>query len=74
MKASCKYFTNRDCEYYPCHGIDGQNCLFCFCPLYRLDCGGNFSMIGKVKDCSACTLVHEAGGYDYVIGKLKDHG
>ena len=42
-------FTNRACEYFPCHeGVEpgSFNCLFCYCPLYALGtaCGGNFVM------------------------------
>ncbi len=73
---SCKYFENRDCEFYPCHDLKHLNCLFCFCPLYSTPCGGNFKMIeGKdgqmIKDCSNCLIPHSENGYDYVIKKLK---
>ncbi len=76
---SCKYFENRECEFYPCHNMENQNCLFCFCPLYFLDCGGNFVMIEfedgrEVKDCSECKIPHRCDGYDYVIKKLKETG
>ena len=74
---SCKYFVNTECEYYPCHEAKEINCLFCFCPLYNMDCGGNFEMIDgengeKIKDCSNCTIPHGDGGYDYVIKRLKE--
>ena len=41
------FFSNKECEYFPCHaGADPENfnCLFCYCPLYALGdkCGGNF--------------------------------
>jgi hypothetical protein len=72
MKADRTYFSNTACEYYPCHGLAEQNCLFCYCPLYALDCGGNFSMLGDVKDCSSCTLVHDERGYEYVQKKLGE--
>ena len=42
---SYRFFSNRECQYYPCHeGIEEMNCLFCYCPLYALGrrCGGNF--------------------------------
>lgn len=71
-KADCSYFSNEGCEFYPCHGIEGQNCLFCYCPLYAFECGGNFRMTGGVKDCSACAIVHEPGGYEYVQKRLKE--
>ena len=76
MKAmSYKLFTNRDCEFFPCHDMPAGeefNCLFCFCPLYRLNdsCGGNFTYQGKIKDCSSCLLPHKPDGYTYIINKL----
>jgi Zn-finger protein len=72
-EAHCAYFSNTSCEYYPCHGIEGQNCLFCFCPLYTLECGGSYTRTAKgFKDCSACGIVHEKDGYDFVMKKLMD--
>ena len=72
-----KFFENKACEFYPCHKMDKINCLFCFCPLYNLDCGGGYKLIqgddGKlIKDCSECTVPHSKCGYDYVIKKLGD--
>lgn len=74
---SCKYFENRDCEFYPCHHTEKMNCLFCFCPLYNTDCGGNYKMLEgedgtKIKDCSDCLIPHSENGYDYIIEKLKN--
>lgn len=69
-------FTNYDCEYFPCHKTKEQdrqyfNCLFCFCPIYNTDCGGNFTILDNgTKDCSECTIPHF--NRDYIIGKLKD--
>ncbi|HIV85186.1 MAG TPA: cysteine-rich small domain-containing protein [Candidatus Monoglobus merdigallinarum] len=73
---SYKFFENKTCEYYPCHKAERINCLFCFCPLYSLSCGGNYKIIdgsngGKIKDCSGCLLPHTDGGYEYVVGRLK---
>ena len=62
-------FTNRDCEYFPCHsGVDEEdfNCLFCYCPLYALgkECGGSFVILENgVKDCSGCTIPHKKENY-----------
>lgn len=72
-----KFFQNKDCEFFPCHKSEELNCLFCFCPLYDMDCGGNFEMIDgengkKIKDCSNCSLPHSKEGYDYVINRLKE--
>ena len=73
---SYKFFENRTCEFYPCHKTERINCLFCFCPLYKMECGGNFELIlgkdGKeIKDCSNCIVPHSEKGYEYVIEKLK---
>lgn len=71
-----KGFVNSECEFYPCHsGVDGVNCLFCFCPLYHYDCGGTFNILENGwKDCSGCNKPHEEGGYDWVIETLKKVG
>lgn len=68
-----KFFENRKCEYYPCHkNVKGINCLFCFCPLYKLeDCGGEYIILDNgIKDCSNCMLPHGPAGYDIIIRKL----
>lgn len=59
------FFRNTSCTHFPCHeGVDPRefNCLFCYCPLYALGpaCGGAFAYTKSgVKDCSACTRLHE---------------
>lgn len=76
MKNNCRFFQNRECEYFPCHvGADRESfsCLFCYCPLYALGkkCGGNFSYTESgIKDCTACLLPHSDNGYDHVIDKF----
>ncbi len=76
MKHSHAYFANKDCAYFPCHkGADPDffNCLFCFCPLYFLpDCGGDHVVVKGVKDCSDCLKPHQPGGYERIIGILKE--
>ena len=63
-----KYFIHSDCFFYPCHDLgDWKSCLFCWCPLYLLDCSGDFVMRGDIKDCSGCSIPHTEGGYDYVL-------
>ena len=78
---SYKFFNRSTCEFYPCHDMSAAdlNCLFCFCPLYRLGdaCGGNFAYIDgangeRIKDCSACTLPHRRENYDYIMGRLAE--
>lgn len=72
-----KWYSHRQCEFFPCHGgadPDNFNCLFCYCPLYPLGtgCGGNFTYTDDVKDCSNCLLPHTADGYDYVISRFSE--
>ena len=75
--ASSTFFTNRECEYFPCHEGVGErdfNCLFCFCPLYckGRSCGGDFVYTpGGVKDCSSCAFPHKRENYRAVLDKLK---
>ena len=72
-KNDCTFFSNKECQYYPCHKVaEGSdfNCLFCYCPLYALGdkCGGNFKYLENgIKDCSNCLIPHSNGAYDYVI-------
>ena len=78
MGNSSKYFSNKECEYYPCHkNIDDMNCLFCYCPMYtRAKCPGNleYKMTEgrKVKVCTNCTFPHNPENYDVIMGILKD--
>ncbi len=81
---SYKFFSNKKCEYYPCHNINKDfkdlncsnedlNCLFCYCPLYRIkECGGDYEIMNSgVKDCSKCLIPHTINGYPYIIRKLE---
>ena len=48
--------------------------MFCYCPLYALgeNCGGNYRYTEKgIKDCSACLVPHNPGGYDRVLSKFQ---
>jgi len=73
---SFRWFSNRTCEYFPCHrGADPEqfSCLFCYCPLYVLgdQCGGAFDYTeAGVKDCSRCLLPHTPEGFDHIISKF----
>lgn len=76
MNDSYRYFENRACQYYPCHkGIEELNCLFCYCPLYTLNCPGNYHYLEKdgkkIKACTDCTFPHQAENYDKVMQILK---
>jgi Zn-finger protein len=70
-KSNYKYYTNKNCEYYPCHNIKTVNCLFCFCPLYPYDCERDYKIINGVKNCSDCTFPHDPNNYDDLMLSLK---
>ena len=75
MKSSYKFFQNKNCEFFPCHKTKDEsnfNCLFCYCPLYRYECKGQYTTLENgVKDCSNCTIPHH--NYDYIIDRLKEY-
>ena len=59
---SYKIFTNKDCEAFPCHEIDDKkfNCLFCYCPLYFIECPGSYKLLKNgLKDCMECAIPHK---------------
>lgn len=74
MKNNYKFFSNKSCEYFPCHKVNDEdkfNCLFCYCPLYFLeDCGGNNKIVYGIKDCTNCMIPHSPNGYDYIVKKI----
>jgi len=77
MKNSHKFFSNKECKYYPCHELQAEydfNCLLCYCPLYLLDdkCGGDFKYDSDgVKNCDDCNRPHRPEYYDTVVSILK---
>lgn len=77
MKNSASFFSNKDCRFYPCHEMEEDiNCLFCYCPLYHMECPGTYTYIeqdGKsIKNCSDCTFCHIAANYGEIIKLLKE--
>ena len=76
MNNNYRFFSNKQCEYFPCHKVENEddfNCLFCYCPLYFLEnCGGNNKVVYGVKDCSNCMIPHNPKGYDYIIKKIVE--
>lgn len=68
MAENYSFFSNKKCEYFPCHKVSDKiaeedfNCLFCYCPLYlKKRCPGNPVYLvtangEKIKDCSECTF------------------
>ena len=80
MRASERFFENRDCKYFPCHaGMEGQpfNCLFCYCPMNPYeDCPGNpvyreTKNGRRIKMCTGCTFPHQAEHYDEIMDFLR---
>ena len=72
-----KYFSNTQCEYYPCHKLRGDyfNCLFCYCPLYALgeNCGGGFIYRENgIKSCENCSFPHRRENYDKLIARFSE--
>ena len=69
-------FSPTRCEFFPCHtGIDPDefNCLFCYCPFTLGDkCGGRFTYINDIKDCSNCVVPHRRGNYGYITGRFNE--
>lgn len=74
MENSFRFYTNKDCQYLPCHKVGNTedfNCMFCYCPLYLLeDCGGKYISNYGVKDCTDCLIPHKPNGYDYINKKI----
>lgn len=71
-----KGFKNTACEFWPCHPeeqMDGTGCMSCYCPLYYLKCPGTYTRLANGrKDCSQCTIVHRAGGWEIVQQYMSD--
>jgi len=62
-----------DCPFYPCH-ISLDHCIFCYCPLYKIECGHNYHILENgVKDCSKCIYPHKHENFDELFQiSLKD--
>ena len=75
---NCKFFSNKKCEYFPCHEAedeDGFICMFCYCPLYALGegCGGDYVYLENgIKDCSNCVIPHGKDSYDYIVSRYEE--
>jgi len=68
-----KHFINLKCEFLPCHNLeDWHSCLFCYCPLFLLDCRGNYSTLPSgMKDCSQCVMPHTEKGWDIIQEEMQ---
>ena len=77
MENSYRFFENKECQYYPCHtGLDHLNCMFCYCPLYSMECcPGEYKYIEvngrRIKECTDCTFPHKAENYDLIMDFLS---
>ena len=75
MKYDFNFYQNKDCRYYPCHkdvAEDEFNCLFCYCPLYFIDCEGDYKLLDNgMKDCMGCTKNHDKHSWKFVIKTLR---
>ncbi|MGD9911175.1 glycerophosphodiester phosphodiesterase family protein [Methanothrix sp.] len=63
LKAPPRNTGQENCEYYPCHHFEGQDCTHCFCPLYPCKDPelGRFVRTKRGKrfwSCIDCVLVH----------------
>ncbi len=78
MSDNYKFFSHKECEYFPCHKVkdtESFNCLFCYCPLYALGnkCGGNFRYNDRgIKDCTGCIFPHKKENYEYIVEKFGE--
>lgn len=76
MENSYRFFENRECKYFPCHkGVKEFNCLFCYCPLYHMECPGAPEYRQKdkrtIKVCTRCNFPHKAENYDKIMEILR---
>lgn len=63
--------SRSNCDYYPCHHFEGQDCTHCFCPLYpcRDSDLGKFVITKRGKrvwTCIDCRLVHRPKVAEYL--------
>ena len=78
MENSSSFYSNRACQYFPCHQVDDPdtfNCMFCYCPLYMLGerCGGHFRYTKKgIKDCTNCTIPHQPDAAAYIRDRFSE--
>ena len=66
----------RKCKYFPCHERVAErefDCMWCYCPLYEIDCAGRYEIVGKdmVKDCTNCIMPHAKEGIKYILRRIN---
>jgi len=72
-----------DCEYYPCHFL-GQDCTWCFCPLYPCEdpqTGGEWlrrkdrtGTVTSVWNCTYCYWIHRSEVAEELLDILHELG
>ena len=73
MSDHYKFFSHKQCEYYPCHQLDEINCLFCYCPLYILkDCKGNYRIFLSIKNLDASEKIVYKNSYQNTMIYLRN--
>ena len=74
--------SNTECAHYPCHH-PGQNCTFCFCPLYPCldpELGEYVTSRrtgGRVWSCQGCLWIHRddvSGSLFKMMPEVGEHG
>jgi Zn-finger protein len=65
----------KKCKSSPCHKHMSEHfdCMLCYCPLYEVDCAGNYKLVGDhlIKDCTDCVRPHTPAGKRYIVRKLQ---
>jgi len=63
--------TKIKCQFYPCH-FEGQDCSFCYCPLYPCRDTKLGSWYKDKWDCSKCTIMHKTT-FIWIIHRFIRH-
>ena len=69
---------NRSCDYHPSH-FEGQDCTFCYCPLYPCEDTdlGDF-IVGRrgnrIWNCSDCLFIHRTPVVKFVLSEIERLG
>lgn len=76
MKEDFNWTQNTGCRYFPCHStvpVEEFNCLFCYCPLFFIECDGRYTLMDNgFKDCSKCTRNHDKDSWKFIVSRLRD--
>jgi hypothetical protein len=70
MSSKYSFFQHRECEFFPCHQDNNQNCLFCYCPLFNTEECVKLD-VNNINKCCYCKFPHIKNNYNKIIKKLK---